>query len=221
MIHSLKMFIQSFDVKRKYFRRLPPNGRVLELGCGRGDNWRELQIVSPEIEFHGVDILPASEVREGIHFLQLNIDEQKLPYEDNSFDGMLFTHVIEHVQNIWEIGKEIRRVLKPNGIIYIETPNWSSILVPSFGFHREQHNPFNFYDDPTHVRPWTKHSLYEFISTVSVLEVENVGTVRNWMRLQFDIVRICYGIFSGNRHKIVSAFWNLYGWCIYGIGVKK
>lgn len=110
--------------------------------------------------------------------------------------------------------------MKRGGAIYLETPNWTSTLVPSFGFHREQHSPFNFYDDHTHTKPWTKHSLYEFLSQSCELKVYSVGTVRNIFRIPKNIYDIVLSIGSGNRNKLISAFWNIYGWCIYGIGIK-
>jgi len=129
--------------------------------------------------------------------------------------------VIEHLRYPLKIGREINRVLKPGGVIYLETPNWTSVLVPSFGFRRDQHSPFNFYDDHTHVKPWTKHGLYEFLVQSCGLSVHKVGTVRNLFRLPKNTFDIFLGFITGNRHKIISAFWNIYGWCIYAIAVKK
>ena len=42
--------------------------------------------------------------------------------------------------------QECKRTLKDNGILIIVTPDWSL-------------NVKNFYDDPTHIRPYTKKSL--------------------------------------------------------------
>ena len=54
--------------------------------------------------------------------------------------------VIEHIQNPTNILKEILRVLKIGGILIIITPNFKYL-------HK------NFYDDPTHIRPYTEKSL--------------------------------------------------------------
>ena len=173
-----------------------------------------------EVEYHGIDILPKEEVDSFINFRNVNLEESKLPYETNYFDAIIFTHVLEHLNNPLSLGNEINRVLKKGGKIYVEAPNWSSILVPSFGFHREQHNPFNFYDDPTHIKPWTKHSIYEFLSENCQLKVQKVGIVRNWIRIPLDLFIIISGFISGNRKRIISSFWNIYGWCVFGIGQK-
>ena len=95
------------------------------------------------------------------------------------------------------------------------------MFVPSFGFHREQAHPFNFFDDITHIKPWTKHSIYTFLKRYCQLEVKKIGNTRNWIRIPFDPFIIILGLIKGNRSYIISSFWNIYGWSIYGIGVKK
>tara|TARA_B100000902_G_scaffold399968_1_gene474099 strand:- start:2591 stop:3253 length:663 start_codon:yes stop_codon:yes gene_type:complete len=219
-MQKLKEVILNNGVKQKFFLSFQKESRVLELGCGIGRNAMFIKNYYNNIEYHGVDILNKEKVDEYIDYKNCNLENNKLPYEDNYFDKIIFTHVIEHLKDPLSLGSEINRVLKSGGKIYVEAPNWSSILVPSFGFHREQHNPFNFYDDPTHIKPWTKHGIYEFLSDNCDLKVAKVGIVRNWIRIPFDILIVIYGLISGNRRRIISSFWNIYGWCVFGIGKK-
>ncbi len=217
---NIVRFFHRFDARWKFFQRIKHMERILELGCGSGDNFRELRSISCTAELHGVDIMEPNQIVEKMVYHKLNLDLDPLPYNNNYFDAILFTHVIEHLRSPFNLGREIQKVLKPGGVIYVETPNWTSMLVPSFGIRREQHNPFNFFDDPTHIRPWTKHSLYEFINGMCGLNVEATSTVRNWVRIPVDILKIVFGLITGKRHKVVAGFWNIYGWCIYGVGVK-
>jgi ubiquinone/menaquinone biosynthesis C-methylase UbiE len=219
-MQKLKELILNNGVKQKFFLSFQKESRVLELGCGIGRNAMFIKNYYNNIEYHGVDILNKEKVDEYIDYKNCNLENNKLPYEDNYFDKIIFTHVIEHLKDPLSLGSEINRVLKSGGKIYVEAPNWPSILVPSFGFHREQHNPFNFYDDPTHIKPWTKHGIYEFLSDNCDLKVAKVGIVRNWIRIPFDILIVIYGLISGNRRRIISSFWNIYGWCVFGIGKK-
>jgi ubiquinone/menaquinone biosynthesis C-methylase UbiE len=219
-----KKFNPLFSIQRNRVLLLKKNRtpeKVLELGCGNGDNSKFVKNLFPDVEYYGMDVLENHQVSSAVIYKKINLEEDLFPFPDNYFDFIVFTHVIEHLKNPFRIGNEINRVLKNDGRIYIETPNWTSMLVPSFGFKREQHYPFNFFDEPTHIRPWTKHSLFEYVSESCKLNVSKVGTVRNWIRLPFDLFLIVYGILSGKRWRIISSFWNIYGWSIYIVGIKK
>ncbi len=220
MLSSLKNIIINNGVKQKFFLSFNRNYKILELGCGIGRNAIFVKKYFQEIEYHGIDILQKDKVDTFINFKNINLDENRLPYNTEYFDVIIFTHVLEHLNDPLSLGDEINRVLKNNGRIYVEAPNWTSALVPSFGFHREQHNPFNFYDDPTHIKPWTKHGIYEFLSANCKLNVKKVGIVRNWIKVPLDLIIITGGFLTGNRRRIISSFWNIYGWCVYGIGEK-
>lgn len=59
----------------------------------------------------------------------VNAEAQSLPFADSSFDALVSTELIEHLES--EAGRsflvEAFRVLKPGGILYIETPNPQSL----------------------------------------------------------------------------------------------
>lgn len=65
---------------------------------------------------------------------RVNGNALKLPFANNSFDLIIIQDVIEHLDNHLIFYNEINRLLKPNGIIYLSTPNRFSIL--------------NFFSDP-------------------------------------------------------------------------
>jgi SAM-dependent methyltransferase len=173
-----------------------------------------------DAEIHGVDIVRNPQLPEYIQFAKVNLDVLPLPFPDGHFDAIVFTHVIEHLANPYALGAEINRIMRSGGELYVEAPNWTAMLIPSLGFHREQGNPINFFDDPTHLRPWTKQALYEFVSSGCSFEIAALGTVRNWLRLPFDIPLLLAGLLIGNRGYVVNAIWNISGWCIYAHGRK-
>jgi SAM-dependent methyltransferase len=214
-------FLSHLSTKQHFLANLYDSERVLDLGCGTGNNGDSLKKLYPGIEIHGVDTLAEAAVPAYYVYKAVDLEKGALPYPDEYFDAVLFTHVVEHLHSPFQIGSEINRVAKRGAQIYVETPNWTSILVPSFGFHREQRNPFNLYDDPTHIRPWTQHTLFEFIYRGCGFKVVKLGSTRVWTRIPLDFAMIILGIIAGNRKYIVSAFWNLYGWSIYGVGTKE
>ena len=85
-------------------RRLRPNDQLFALDMI--DDWKGL------LESHG------------IQFEKCNLESSSIPFSDNSLDFIFFCEVIEHLQtNPIPILADLRRVLKPGGILIIQTPN--------------------------------------------------------------------------------------------------
>jgi SAM-dependent methyltransferase len=51
-----------------------------------------------------------------------NVDIQNLPFEDNIYDFVFASHVLEHIPNDGKALQEIRRILKPNGVAILPVP---------------------------------------------------------------------------------------------------
>ncbi len=77
---------------------------------------------------------------------QFDIEKDTLPHEDNSIDFVTMNAVIEHITHPTHILNEIYRTLKTNGLLFIRTPNWQMDFK-------------NFYNDPTHVKPYAPQTL--------------------------------------------------------------
>jgi SAM-dependent methyltransferase len=56
------------------------------------------------------------------HFSIQQTDATKLPFADHSFDKIICSEVLEHIENYAGVLQEIKRVLKPNGILAISVP---------------------------------------------------------------------------------------------------
>jgi len=90
---------------------------VLEVGCGRGYLADKLAQILPTT---AVDIVVPKSVREKykhVTFKEANIE--KLPFKDASFDTVITTHTLEHVQNLPKAIEELRRVTKERLIIVV------------------------------------------------------------------------------------------------------
>jgi len=69
-------------------------------------------------------------------------DAHLIPFKDNSFDVILSGEIIEHLLNPLKFIREAKRVLKPQGVFIITTPNLASIfnrLLIVFGY-----SPLNY-----------------------------------------------------------------------------
>jgi ubiquinone/menaquinone biosynthesis C-methylase UbiE len=87
--------------------------------------------------------LPAAEI------VKVGPDE-RLPFDDSSFDLVLCAETIEHVRDTQLFLSEIRRVLRPGGRLALTTPAGSRWRVLLFGIE----HPFS-----PHLRTFTRHSL--------------------------------------------------------------
>lgn len=102
-------------------------GTVLELGCGVGAQLRVLLERFPGIHFAGVDISPEQLARAGrllagpLAAGKVELVEASaygLPFADARFDGAYAIWVLEHLDDHDTLLREVRRVLKPGGIMY-------------------------------------------------------------------------------------------------------
>jgi SAM-dependent methyltransferase len=66
-------------------------------------------------------------------------DAHSLPFEDDSFDGVIVQAVLEHVVDPWQCAEEIHRVLKENGLVYAETPFMQQVHGGRYDFTRFTH----------------------------------------------------------------------------------
>lgn len=95
------------------------NCDILEIGTGSGYIINHLSKISKSAS--SVDINDERKIKSGYSFRKIN--DEHLPFKDNSFDIILSNHVIEHLPNHELHLSEIYRVLKDNGIVYLATPN--------------------------------------------------------------------------------------------------
>jgi 2-polyprenyl-3-methyl-5-hydroxy-6-metoxy-1,4-benzoquinol methylase len=162
----------------------PKRGRLLEIGsyCGiflnriREDGW-EVQGLDPD---RGVAEYARSKYG-------LNITDGVLPnpvFSTSTFDAVVMLHVIEHMPDPSENLREIHRILKPGGVLVIETPRFDSLPFKLLG-RRER----SICNCNGHIYFFTRRTLRQMAEKngFEVIHTELVGRT-----LTLD--RLCYNL---------------------------
>jgi len=141
-----------------------PDLPVLDIGCGRGE-WLEL-LRENGMSARGVDRNEA--MVEFCRALDLDVTQaDALEYlntlQDSSLGAVTALHVVEHLpfDTVIDLLDEVLRVLKPGGLVIVETPNPANLLV---GAH-------TFYLDPTHQKPLPSALLRFFVEARGFCDV--------------------------------------------------
>jgi SAM-dependent methyltransferase len=127
---------------RRYGRR---GSRLLEIGSGLGHLIGQLET---SFETYGLDLnhWAVAHSKSVVKRTSLaTASAQSLPFSAASFGIIIIKHIIEHLPDPALALREISRVLKPDGILILATPNLSSLLKPWKGSN------WIGYLDPTHI----------------------------------------------------------------------
>lgn len=122
---------------RKILKYLPPKIPVFDIGSG------------PERlgkEFINVDIFPFPEV-------DIVASASRLPFEDNKLPAIVSESVLEHVAEPHIVAREMERVLKPGGFLYVSAP----FIHP-------------YHASPDDFNRWTKSGLRQLFKNLEIVE---------------------------------------------------
>lgn len=176
-------------------------GQLLDLGCGRGEFLDAFARIGFEVV--GIDREGDAKTPGGSPVRHCNLETDTLPIESDSMQIIFNKSVLEHVREITPLLRECERVLAPGGIMLS--------LVPDF---RAQWR--HFYDDWTHVRPFTLTGLRECLQShdFEILEAKRFRQLpllwkHPYLRPLADVATVLPAAFKRSKWVRFSQEWML------------
>lgn len=140
----------SIKQKLKLIKSYHPNGKLMDLGCGLG-YFLDGVVKDKTFDALGVDVSTEAIDYVKQKFGYAVLGEDKLDtIEEHSFDVITQWHVLEHVHLLNERMQQLKKILKPNGTLFIAVPNsnswdakhykefWDGYDVPRHLYHFNQ-----------------------------------------------------------------------------------
>lgn len=133
---------------------------LLDVGSGKGNHLvgfsrRGLKTFGLDKRRECLDALEQFDIRE------CDLEQEAFPFAPTSLDIVFSKSVIEHVSNTDNFLSEIFRVLKPGGLAILLTPDWRT-------------QAHIFWDDYTHVKPWTRKGLQNALKIHGFEKIESI-----------------------------------------------
>lgn len=166
--------------------------KVLDVACGEGYGTNLLSEKSKHIT--GLDIDNATINKATSKYKNNNIDFicgnlEVLPFENEIFDIVVCFETIEHIENYKKALLEIKRVLKPHGLLLISTPD-----KLNYSDNRNYQNPF-------HLKEFYQEEFKELINAefkyCSLLQQEIISSSIMYSKLEHP-----YKLYTGTFNKI-------------------
>jgi 2-polyprenyl-3-methyl-5-hydroxy-6-metoxy-1,4-benzoquinol methylase len=151
------------------WKHTPAGGRILDAGCGTAGLFTRLpkgrfQLAGLDLSADYIGVAQES-VPEG-EFVQGAIEE--LPFNDESFDTVVTTDVLEHVLHLDDTVRELLRVVKHGGKLIVRVP-----IEPSLAPYLEPDYPYYFvhvrrFDEPDLILLFTRCFACEIVEAKRV-----------------------------------------------------
>ena len=161
--------------------KLEEGHMVLDLGCGFGRHAFEVlrrgaKVVACDMALHELHEVRATyaamaevgEIEETSAAFTSAGDATRLPFQDNTFDRIIASEVLEHIHNDEDALDELYRVLKPHGILAITVPSYLPEKI-CWGLSDEYHAPIEV---GGHVRIYKKRELETKISAAGLVPMD-------------------------------------------------
>jgi len=141
----------------------PQKGKILDIGAGTGD----FLLTAKNDGWETIGVEPSDRAKNIAKQKGISFVEEISALENHSLDVITMWHVLEHVPDLENQIKELKRLLKPTGTLIIAVPNYKS-------FDANHYQTFwAAYDVPIHFWHFSKKSIQLLFERVD-MELEKI-----------------------------------------------
>jgi methionine biosynthesis protein MetW len=179
-------------ILREFRRALPWSGRVLDVGCGRGQLGAAIRELGWEVwgVEQAADACPTADKR--LHrLIQADLHDEATVHQhigDTRFDALVFSDVLEHVYDPRTVLERYLAYVRPGGRVFISVPNmvvWTNRL--SFLFGRVQYTDTGVMDR-THIRFFTFATARQLVDAAGC-RIERVSSTPHLVRAFLPVLK--------------------------------
>lgn len=193
---------------------IPRGSTVLDIGAGAGAFSRRLADAGYRVT--ALDVEAHKWLPEDIPFVDLNIDVGITGSIRGQFDAACCLEVIEHVENPWNLMREIYAVLKPGGHVILSTPNITSFFSRLLFLRNGRFHQFDEADlSYGHISPITTFELSTIVQKVGlrILETRPGGYLPVFDLVSFHPQALAFNVLRGLAYLIARG--QKRGWCLF------
>lgn len=182
--------------------RLPHSqAKLLDVGCGNGNFLEFARRAGWQVQGLDFDPIAVATARaKGLNVLEGTI--KVFAGKSECYDRITVSHILEHVYDPWDLLTDCYRLLKPGGVLWLETPNVNSNGHKAFG-------PFwRGLEPPRHLHLFSRKCLWNRISEIGFTNIRDCfssfATAAMWRESRLIVARA-----SGAKrfqHTIVGQF---------------
>jgi SAM-dependent methyltransferase len=203
--HLLNKYPPRYGLYR-FLLTLPPNARLLDVGCGN-ESPQRIKAIVPKVHYTGIDVTDWNQhshsFADSYHLTTPNAFADAIRDLSPQFDAVVWNHNIEHCNEPYRVLLSIVSRMKSGARLYLAMPCAASVTFP------KRAGTLNYYDDWTH-----QHEPPAIALVTDLLRSYGLTLIVNEPRYRptlWAAVGLAQEPFSYLRKTIYGGTWALYG----------
>lgn len=202
---AMRKRLSSEKHRIRFFGAFLKQGRILDIGCGRGYFLMACREHGYEVEGFDVSDDVAEYVRNTLKIPVVTGDIQSPEFQEGSFDVVTFWHALEHMEDPHAYVDRASRLLKEGGLLVIDVPNYQSMDARKFG------GEWVGWQLPYHFFHFTPETLDRLLAQHGFTVIRRKTYHSDWVKKRLRRIpvlglfaRLVAGFFDGTSYAVVA-----------------